>query len=225
MAHVDDTGPEWKGDRLSLLMSYAFAAFGRPGHVDANKVAAALQVAPGTVRRWVRAGFPAARREALSALILPSASALEQEQRELVYAREALVDISGRGAPVNPQWKEQGWLQPHVLAVVRLERLRVYVARIARADGDVRARERLRAGGGVVIEQEVFRNRFAAQVAKNELLEVVREWRVVVPSGYVSRGRTEAWLPEAPRPSVAHLVGHPQVRIPVGPPRKKRKKA
>jgi hypothetical protein len=171
-------------------------------------------VTAGTVRRWAREGIPVRRQAAIASKILPGDLALEQEQRELAYARQALLDIAGRGAPVNPAWKDQGWLRPHILAVVQIERYGVCVARIARAEGDVKSRARLRDGGGVVIDQEVFPNRFATQVAKGEILEHVAEWRVVMPAGIVSRGRTEAWLMESPRPTVAWLLEHPKVRIP-----------
>ncbi len=148
------------------------------------------------------------------ARVLPNDPALEQEVRELAYAREALVDIYGLGGPVNPAWKEQGWLEPHVLAVVQLERLGVCVPRIARADGDQKTRERMRAGGGVIIDQDVFPNRFAAQVAKGELLAEVAAWRVILPHGAINRGRTETWLLEAPRHRLAWFVEHPAVKPP-----------
>ena len=71
-----------------------------------------------------------------------------------------------------------------------------------------------------VLEEVEFRNRFRAQVAKGELLEAVSPWRVIVPAGRMSRGRTQAWLASAPRPTLAWLRDHPQVRIPVTKPRK-----
>jgi len=204
----------WGDGRLGVVLSYAFEAFGVRGHVDARKVGEAIGVTPGTVRRWVREKLPERRRADIERLILPTADALEQEERERAYAVEALADIYGRGRPTLEAWKEQGWLEPHVLAVVQLPRLRVCVARIARVDGDQKSRERIRAGGGVIVDQDIFPNRFAAQVAKAQLLEQLRAWRVVIPHGYVSRGRTESWLEEAPRPTVSWLVDNAPVKQP-----------
>ncbi len=211
----------WEDGRLGRVLSLAYDAFGKRGHVDAVRVSDRFGVAPGTVRRWVREGLPARRKAEFAALVMPADPSLEQERRESAYAREALADIYGLGGPVNPAWKKQGWLEPHVLAVVELSRLGVCAPRIARADGDQKTRERMRAGGGVIVDQDVFPNRFAAQVAKGELLALVAEWRVVLPHGLISRGRTETWLREAPRERVAWFVEHPAVR----PPARRRAKA
>lgn len=201
------------GSRIHLVLSYAYGAPLLPsGRVDATAVARAAGVAPGTVRRWARR-LPTKRRRELEELMLPSSGLLEQEERELRYARNAIADIAAPGDPSNPSWREQGWLEPHLLAVVKLERLGVCVARIARATGDVKSRERLRAGGGVVIDQDVFQTRFEAQIAKGELLQFVQRWRLLLPHGTIPRGRTEAWLEAAPRRSVAWLADHPKEKL------------
>lgn len=196
------------------MLALTYWSFGKRGRVDAVAVGELVGVSPSTVRRWVRVGLPERRREVFAARILPGDPALAQEARELAYAREALADIYGFGGPMNPAWKAQGWLEPHVLAIVELERLGVCVPRIARADGDQKTRERMRAGGGVVLEEAVFPNRFAAQVAKGQLLDEVGRWRVLLPEGALSRGRTETWLSEAPRHRVAWFAEHPVVKPP-----------
>lgn len=211
----------WGDGRLHLVLGYAYNAHGRRGRVDANLVAEALDVSPGTVRRWTRVKLPAARRAALEAQMLPDDPALEQETRELAYAREALRDIYGLDAPPSGVWREQGWLEPHILAVVQLDRKGICVARIARADGDQKTRARLRDGGGVVVDQDVFPNRFAAQVAKGELLEQLQPWRIVVPGGYLNRGRTEAWLKDAPRHRISWFVDNAELKPPA--PRRRRR--
>lgn len=214
MAEKEPERP-WAGPRVGRVISFAAGGtFGRHGRVNAETAARRFGVTAGTVRRWAREGIPVKRLAAIEAKILPAPDALEQELRELEYAREALRDLAGLGAPVNPAWRERGWLQPHILAVVQIEHIGVCLARITRAEGDTRSRGRLRDGGGVVIEQEVFPNRFAAQVAKGELLTHLADWRVVMPEGFVARGRTEAWLMEAQRPSLLWLLEHPEVRIP-----------
>lgn len=214
----------WDEGRLGTVLSNSYAAFGRRGRVDAPRAAAALGVSPSTIRRWVRSGVPARRLPEIQQRILPPDSMFAQERRELEHARESLWDIVDRGAPVNPAWIKQGWLKPHSLAIVLLRDRGVCIPRIARTDSD-RSAERLTATGGLIIEQHEFRNRFRAQVAKGELLESVRDWRIVIPSGQIHPGRTQAWLKDAPRPTLQELEAHPHVKIPVTKPRKRRTSA
>lgn len=211
----------WSDRRLGIALMNRLSAFGRHGRVDTRLIAEHFGVAPGTVRRWIREGVPRSRVEALRELVMPSASIRRQEKVDLDYAREALWDIGGRGAPVSELWVKNGWLKPHSLAVVLFGDRQLCTARLGRADGD-RTNARMRADGGEVIELETFRNRFAAQVAKIELLEHVAEWRVSLPHGAVSRGHTEAWLASAPRPTLEELRLHPAVKIPHTKPRKRK---
>lgn len=214
----------WGGDRLHLVLSYAYDAFGKHGRADANQVARELHVSPSTVRRWLRHSLPAARQAIIAEQVLPGHPALEQERREFEYAADALADIySGDKTRLLPNWVDNGWLDPHILAVVHLKHLGLCVPRIARADGDQKTRDRLRANRGVVIDQDIFPNRFAAQIAKGQMLEKAGAWRVVIPHGYVSRGRTEAWLDAAPRESVSWFVENAPIKRRAS--RKKTKKA
>lgn len=210
----------WGEGRLGTVLSNSYAAFGRRGHVDAPRAAEALGVSASTIRRWVRNGVPARRLPDIQERILPPHAMFAQEQRELDYARDSLWDIVDRGAPINPAWIKQGWLKPHTLAIVLLRARGVCVPRISRT-GSGRSGERFTAAGGIIIEQLEFRNRFRAQVAKGELLEAVRDWRIVIPSGQIHPGRTQAWLSDAPRPSLGDLRDRPRVKIPVTKPRKR----
>lgn len=211
---MSERSPEpWDGSRLHLVLAYAYDAFGKKGRVDANQVARELHVTPSTVRRWLRHQLPARRREIIAERVLPGHPALEQERRELDYARDALGDIYSRDKTrLLPAWKKNGWLEPHILAVVHLERLGVCVPRIARANGDQKTRDRLRADGGVIVDQGIFPNRFAAQIAKGQILEQAGAWRIVIPHGYATRGRTEAWLEAAPRERVSWFVDNAPIR-------------
>lgn len=211
----------WGDRRLASFLANALGTFGRRAFLDANSAAERLEVSPSTIRRWVRNGVPKRRRDQVAAILYPNKAILDQEHRELEYAREALWDISGRGAPVTAAWKKQGWLRPHLLTVVRLHDRGILLARITRPGSGEMSR-RLRADGGEVVEEEEFRNRFWAQVAKGELLEAVDPWRVLVQVGQLSRGRTQAWHEAAPRPSLTWLRKNPQVKIPVTKPRKKK---
>lgn len=211
----------WADRQLASVLANALGAFGRRTRLDANVAAKELGVSPSTVRRWVRNGVPERRRDQVAALVAPETAVLDRERRELLFAREALWDIAGRGAPISDAWKRDGWLRPHLLTVVLLRDRGVLVVRLTNPDSGEMSR-RLRADGGEVIEEVEFRNRFRAQVAKGELLEAVSPWRVIVPSGRMSRGRTQAWLASAPRPTLTWLRDHPQVKIPVTKPRKRK---
>lgn len=196
----------WSGERLALILGfYHQGARSAITHVNANTVGRSIGVTPGTVRRWVRERFPARRMHDLEELVLPSASALEQEQRELAYARNAVEEINEPGRMKNPAWEEQRWLEPHVLGIVQFERLRICVPRISRADGEKKTNDRARAGSGVVVQDYLFGNRFSAQVAKGELLEALAPWRLVLPQGLIPRGRTEAWISDAPMPKLSWM--------------------
>lgn len=215
-----DPADPWAEGRLHLVLAYAFDAHGRDGRVNANQVAEQLHVSPSTVRRWVRNALPAKRRALVEERILPADTAVAFEAKEYTYAAAALEDIYGRGLPPEDYWREQGWLEPHVLAVVELQRLGVCVPRIGLANGDAKTQGRLRADGGVILDQQVFPNRFAAQIAKGQILTDVHAWRVVVPPGFASRGRTEAWLAAAPRPPLSTYFDN----APVKPPAPKRRR-
>lgn len=201
----------WSGERLALVLGYFHQGAGRAvAHVDANAVARSMGVSAGTVRRWVREQFPARRMRELEEKVLPAPAELEQERRELAYARAAVDEINEPGRRVNPAWAEQRWTEPHLLGLVKFEHLRVYVPRISRVDGDKRTEDRARAGNGVVMEDYLFGNRFSAQVAKLELLHELAPWRMVLPHGVVPRGRTEAWIADAPLPRLPWM---PMTRV------------
>lgn len=186
--------------------------------VDAGSAAAHFGVSAQTIRRWVRGPVPVKRRAELEALILPSAHLLEQEDRELEYAKWSLERVYGGGEGWNPSWGSEGWLEPHVVAIVGYDALGVTVARIANAAMDQKTRYRLRAGG-VELEMEVFPNRFAAEVAKGLLLLEVAPWRVVIAKDVLSRGRTESWMVEASRHRLSWFVDNAPVKQPARRPR------
>lgn len=197
----------WSGPRLALVLGYFFQGSHRAvHHVDAKIVGAAVGVTAGTVRRWAREGLPLRRLEAFEGKILPAPIALEQDHRELSYARAAVDEINDRSRSINPAWKEQRWLEPHSLGIVRFEHLGICVPRLSRADGESKTSARARAGSGVVIEEYLFGNRLSAQVAKGELLEALLPWRLVLPPGIIDRGRTEAWLEDAPMPKLPWMA-------------------
>lgn len=196
----------WSGELLALILGYYHqGARSATAHVNAKTVGSSIGVTPGTVRRWVRERFPAKRMRGLEELVLPNLNALEQEQRELSYARAAVEEINEPGRVVNPAWAEQRWLEPHVLGIVQFEHLRICVPRISRSGGEKKVNDRARAGNGVVVQDYLFGNRLSAQVAKGELLEALTPWRLVLPQGLIPRGRTEAWISDAPLPQLTWM--------------------
>jgi len=211
----------WDDRRLGIALMNRLGAFGRGGRVDARVAAAMFEVAPDTVRRWIRQGVPRGRVAQLRELLMPPAAVLEQERRDLANAREALWDISGRGVPVAEEWRKNGWLKPHALAIVSFGNRQLCTARLGLVGG-ARTMARLQGDGGEIVEIEEFRNRFAAVVARLELLEDLGPWRVSLPNGALKRGHTQAWLAAAPRPTLEELRRHPKVKIPVTKPRRRK---
>lgn len=201
---ADSVADPWGERRLGIVLMHAFEAYGGPHGFDTHVVARRAGVSERTVRRWVQRGLPKSRRPDIESRVLPPAPLVEQEAKELEYARESVARINVPRSRLNDAWVEKGWIKSHVLAVVWMPALKVCLARIAH--NDEKSVKRLRQGG-VIIERHVFENRFAAQAAKGELLLAVARWRLVLPEDLIARGRTEAWLENAPRPPLESLAG------------------
>ncbi len=203
----------WAGEQLAAQLTYAYKNVrDARGKLSSKKVAAKMKVSPSTVNRWLRQGLPQKRQIALAKKIRPSKNQLSQERLDLGYARASAIDVASPPEPLNPSWGLEGWLERHTLYVVWFPKLGICVPRISR-DGAARAEERLRSGGGIIIEKTRCKNRFVAEVAKGELLIAVAEWRVVLPSGILRRGRTQAFLKDAPRKRIYWISHNPKVKV------------
>lgn len=179
------------------------------GQLRTSEVAAELGVAPSSVRRWIRAGVPAARVEQVEALVRPTERRLRDEafDRRNFAAAVATLDRLEPGAPV-PEWVHAGWGRPYRLSLVKMLELGVLVPRIVADPPETGpARRRLLQGAGrvrryaeVVRSEWRFPSRYHAALARLELLDGVGAWRVQLREGLVDRGATQAWLLEAPTP-------------------------
>ncbi|MGC5225410.1 hypothetical protein ACPW96_22835 [Micromonospora sp. DT81.3] len=178
-------------------MAAALASFNRLGHVNAGTAAEQFGVSEGTIRRWIRDGVPASRRSQLIALVRPPQGAFDQEQKDLVNARNAVAKIAAEPANATALWGYKGWLEKHDLAVIKINDMPVHTMRIARTDRDRDADRRLRAGGEIVAIA-TFPNMFAATIARSELLEDVYAYRVQLRNTKLASGAGKAWLADAP---------------------------
>lgn len=199
----------WGDQRLGVVLGDALGEYNRLGTVKAEYAAARLGVSASTVRRWVRNGVPEARMADVVHLVRPPRGAFEQERRDLAIARSYSADYRAGRSPFMAEWQRLGWVEPHLVAIVAIRGTSVLVARIANANGDVRSKRRLSAGGEVV-ELVKFRTKFHADAARLELLEDVHDWRLQLPPGRVSRGGGKAWLAEAPRKGLERYRRYPR---------------
>lgn len=201
----------WHGPAVARALAVAFSAPLIDGRVDAHVVARACGVTAQTVRRWQREGLPKARQREVGVRVLPTLGDLEQERREFEHALAAEQNLrwaleKPRRKVRNPEWLRNGWDTPHVLALVEIPRWGVIVPRIS-IPGEG-AERRLCADGGRIVDEALFPTRFAARVGKGVLLSFVSRWRLVLPVGEISRGRTQTWHKEAPRHRLEWLVAN-----------------
>ena len=139
-------------------------------------------------------------------MVLPPAPLVEQEAKELEYAKESVARINVPRSRLNDAWVEKGWIESHVLAVVWMPALKVCLARIAH--NDEKSVKRLRQGG-VIIERHVFENRFAAQAAKGELLLAVARWRLVLPGESDREGKNRGLVGKRASAAPGEPCGRP----------------
>lgn len=205
-ADVDALEAAWDDHRLSQILAAALDSYNRLGRVNAHRAAAELDVSEGTIRRWVRDGVPAGKLHAVRDLVRPPQGAFEQEYSDLVVGRDALKLIATDPERADALWGALGWLEPHDLAIVRLSGAPIHVARLARHDRNSAGTTRLLEGGEKNEKRRykppvalvTFPNRWAATVARLELLEDVYAYRVQLPEGKITRGAGKAWLADAP---------------------------
>lgn len=213
-ANLDALKSVWTDHRLSTILAVALDSYNRLGNVDAGAAAAALGVSPRTVQRWIRNGVPDRRLADVVSLVRPAQGAFTQEAKDLVNDRKAVRTIAKAPTTAKDLWEHLGWLKPHDLAIIQLRDAPVLTVRLAsaeRASTVIRKLKRGRAvspeerdglrrlsAGGDIVDLLTFPNRFAASVARGELLEDVYPYRLQLPDGKIARGGSKAWLAEAP---------------------------
>lgn len=192
------------GEQLNRLLAAVYG-YGRGNRPDAVAAADAFGVKPATVRRWLHgsgtapARIPAARLDALVAAHRPDAAVVRQEQLDRANAQAALAKIvPGRPRTVLPAWRDQGWLKPHVVAIVDYPLMGMAGVVTARDEPGEKLLRSAIAPGGQVAQQLLLTTRFAARLVAAEVLAEVSELRCVPPfaKGKDLR-RTWLWIPLA----------------------------
>lgn len=202
----------WTRHRLAAALAALYGT-NRAGHPDAEAAASALGVSRSTVYRWLSGGaghqkadLPARRQ----AQLRPPVSATNEQLRALQTARRDLARIAM--GDVQPIWRRQHWLDPHLVAVIELTapaamhpvapapRLR----QVTTARQGTRGEKEIPRRGRVLATISVD-GRFPATVLANSLLLEVDPWRIAPPD-WVAVGPNQVWLPDAARIDLAAMA-------------------
>lgn len=196
--------------RAGTLLRVALTArFGRAGDRVDLSAAAALDVSPRTVRRWLqdrpdRSNVPAGRVAQLMAVLAPTPGTRRREDLELEQAEQGLSRVRmGARRGDHAQWANTGWLQPHTVAVLDLDNglRRVAVTRNEKAT-TTRITRRT-----PVVDQVTVSTKFAATILRHALLRHVDAWRVEADPQTFGKGYTQVWLKQAQLPALDLLAG------------------
>jgi len=187
----------WTRDQLAVALLMLFGP-ARRGGPDTAAAAAELEVSRRTVQRWLRspadarAPMSAAHAAAVQALAGVDEQVRRDEQRTAAYARDALERIAlPKGRGVLPAWREQQWLDQHLVTITELGH-GVLQAALTRVTSRSRPRD------GQVVAFRVVPTRFHAQLLVHEVLTAVSPWRVRGRVLAPKQGSTRTWLPGAP---------------------------
>lgn len=159
--------------------------------------------AAATAKRPVPVRMRAASRQRVWASLRPSERRLRQEDLDLAYALEAIRTLSRKRAPkvVREQiseWAEDGWLQPHMVAILGVPLVGAWQLTLARLDG--RPLEELVRRSGYPGVGERFTEvptRFHARALVQLALREVDPWRVRLAKPLARQGHTWAWTDDA----------------------------
>ena len=103
----------WGAHRLSQILGAALGSYNRRGNVDARTAGAVLGVTDGTIRRWLRAGVPTSKMQAVIDLVRPPQGAFELEHSDLIVARQNLAIVTADPQKGADLWGHKGWLDRH----------------------------------------------------------------------------------------------------------------
>ncbi|OOK65357.1 hypothetical protein BZL29_7887 [Mycobacterium kansasii] len=198
--------PRWSRKRLigMLLDCYGLTARGK---IDVAAVAAYAGVTPSTVRRWISKRHPRSpRRVAIPKrrIVQLQRGPAEVERRndqQYHYALNALASLEA-GSAILPVWREQGWLDPHTVAIIAIH-AKPWL-QVAVTNGHPRAWGELRRRGAIAASLTVP-TRFHAQVLAHAVMVRQQAWRVHPTPRRLAAGRTQAWMADAPPVDLAAL--------------------
>lgn len=172
-----------------------------------------LGISERTVRRWMVGdpdevvGMRTHSREAVYRRLRPSERKIQQEHLDRVYALEALAELRlpKRRQRIPEAWREQGWLETHMVAV--LDKPYLHARQITALRIDHRNLQRMNNRGKVLSFTEVP-TWFHAAVLLAAALEEVDVWRVRVPRSFLKyqQGENYCWTADAPEVDLGPLA-------------------
>lgn len=210
-------GPLWTRNRLHAMLIDCYGP-SQDGGVRTTLVARYCGVAPSTVRHWLTtnaseddvelARIPPERIRQLQ--LAPPVTERRNQQRA-DYAADAIAKLGlARGKGILPAWRTQGWLLPHVVAVLdHVESMpwRQVVVTI----GDTAALAKFRRRGELV-DVATLPSRFHAQLVAHAMMVELANWRVHPADHILAAGRTQVWFDDAPAVEVSRLAAALKLR-------------
>lgn len=205
----DGAATTWTRDQVAVALLMLFGS-ARRGGPDTAAAAAELGVSRRTVQRWLRARaddrppMSATHITQLQALARPDEQVRRDEQRTAGYARDALARIAlPKGRGVLPAWREQQWLDQHLVTITELDH---GIRQVALTRVTSRSRDRGQPNSGTVVAFCVVATRFHAQLLVHELLTLLGPWRIRGRALAPKQGATRTWLPGAPDVDLGELA-------------------
>jgi hypothetical protein len=203
--------PSWTSAQLAVVLGVLFGV-GRRGGPDTAAAAAELGVSRRSVQRWLRPGTGGTQRmsathlDQVFELAVPGEDVRRDEARSAAYARDALERIAlPKGRGVLPAWRDQQWLDQHVVTVVDLHDVGLRQISLTRVSSRTQERgERTRVG--TLVDFCVVATRFHAQLLVHAVLTEVDPWRVRGRARAPRQGATHTWLPDAPHSDLSGLA-------------------
>lgn len=205
-------GPRWTRKRLKTMLLTCYGETAR-GSVDVQAVADAMHVSSRTVRRWLAGSnrqLAAVPHRRLEQLRLPAAESELRGRQQADYAREAIAQIAlPKDKGILPVWRERGWLQPHVVAI--LDITGKPWNQIVISNGSARSMSEFRRRGSIV-DVTTVPTRFHGVVLVQEVLDEVGPWRLHPLPELLPHGRTHVWSNDAPAFDLSVLAVSKELR-------------
>ncbi|WP_307857468.1 hypothetical protein [Mycobacterium sp. SM1] len=177
------------------------------GSVNVAAVADYAGVSASTVRRWISRRHSPSRRLAIpkqriTQLQRGPAEVERRNEQQYQYALNAVEAINDERS-ILPSWREQGWLNPHTVAIMEIHgkpwRQVAVTNASRRALGELRRR-------GKIVAKLTLPTRFHAQVLAHAVMTRQLAWRVHPTVQRLSAGRTQVWMADAPPVDLAALA-------------------
>ena len=112
-------------------------------------------------------------------------------------------DRAAQGRGILPAWRDRGWLEPHVVAVIAV-RARPW-RQVVVTNGTARSLEDLRRRGDI-LDITTVATRFHAVVLASEVMALVRPWRIHPSKARLAQGRSQVFAHDAPSVDLSVLA-------------------